>query len=279
MANRTAQRPNQGNNNSQGSGSIVDNIITIAIILGLLIGGFFYVKANDVKSVNDFLLAGKGTVDKLKTCADTDEITACISDAFSNATGNKKSSENNNSNIGNEDSADTLATLQTVTLEEPEDKDYDRADYKHWTTRDSGCTTREEALKLQGQDVKTAPDDDCKVVSGKWFDWYGGELTITNPSELDLDHIVPLSYANSHGAADWGEDKKEEFANDLTTQLVLVSAKENRIKSDSGASEYMPPNESYHCRYASRWVKTVDKYDLSITEKDKEVLEDALQTC
>lgn len=90
---------------------------------------------------------------------------------------------------------------------------------------------------------------------------------------------MPLSYANSHGAAGWDKDKKEEFANDLTTQLVLVSAKENRTKSDSGASEYMPPNESYHCRYAYRWVKTVDKYDLSITEKDKEVLEEALHTC
>ena len=278
MTNRTSQRPRQGNNQN-GSNNIIDNIISVVIIIGILVGGFFYVKANEVKSLNDFLLSAKGTVSKLKTCLDTDEITDCISDAFSNATGkNPKKNTGDKDSKESADSAELLETLETITISEPEDKEYDRAEYKHWTTKDSGCTTREEALRLQGQNVVTA-DDGCKVISGEWFDWYGGELTITNPSELELDHVVPLSYANSHGAAGWDKDKKEEFANDLTTQLVLVSAKENRTKSDSGASKYMPPNESYHCRYAYRWIKTVDKYDLSITEKDKEVLEEALHTC
>lgn len=285
MTNKTQRRPQQqrGNGNNKGSSeNIVDNIITILLIIGVLVGGFFYVKANNVSSVNDFLVSARGTFEKLKECGDTDDITGCISAAFKNQDhkeGAKNNNGNNDSNgVGNDDVESTLALLNSVRIAEAEDVDYDRADYKHWTVQDDGCTTREIALKTQGNNVVTAPNDDCKVVSGEWFDWYGGKETISEPSSTDLDHIIPLSYANAHGASEWSKEQKEEFANDLT-QLLLVSAKENRTKSDKGASEYMPPNESYHCRYATRWVNTTSKYDLSITADDKQALEEALATC
>src|SRR5699024_12724030 len=94
------------------SNNIIDNIISVVIIIGILVGGFFYVKANEVKSLNDFLLSAKGTVSKLKTCLDTDEITDCVSDAFSNATG--KNSKNNTDDKGFKERAETAAQSDTI---------------------------------------------------------------------------------------------------------------------------------------------------------------------
>src|SRR3712207_6970625 len=49
-------------------------------------------------------------------------------------------------------------------------------------------------------------------VSGRWFDPYGGE-TYTDPSDIDVDHIVPPANAWRSGASSWDTAKRESFAN------------------------------------------------------------------
>lgn len=56
----------------------------------------------------------------------------------------------------------------------------------------SSCDTREVVLKRDGKDVKQ--DDKCAAVSGTWTSEYDGE-SFTDSSDLDVDHIVPLSNA------------------------------------------------------------------------------------
>lgn len=168
---------------------------------------------------------------------------------------------------------ETVAALAGITVRDPESVDYDRSEWRHWTG--SPCNAREKTLIAQGENVKT--DDDCSIVSGKWVDPFGGE-TFTNSSKLDIDHVVPLSYAARHGGNGWSADRKEQFANDAI-HLVATSASENRSKGDSGPSDYMPPREEYHCEYSTIWVQTVEKYGLSITEKDQKALEKGLATC
>lgn len=178
-------------------------------------------------------------------------------------------------NFGNDYSIDYPAVLEGIEInDDPEDTDYDRTSYRHWTG--SPCNTRAEVLIEQGENVETG--DRCRIESGQWLDPFTDEVT-EDSSSLDIDHIIPLGYADLHGGSEWDEDRKEEFANDHIN-LRAVSASENRSKGASGPAEWMvPENESYHCEYAQIWVETLDVYGLSTTSDDKEALSEALETC
>ena len=60
------------------------------------------------------------------------------------------------------------------------------------------------------------------MVSGSWNDPYSGE-TITDASQLDIDHLVPLREAHESGGHVWGADKRRDCASNNQT----VSAAEN----------------------------------------------------
>lgn len=166
--------------------------------------------------------------------------------------------------------------LSKVKVQPPTtDKSYKRSEWRHWIGEP--CNTRNQVLMNQGKNVKVSKtSSSCKITSGEWASPYDGKK-ITNPSELDIDHMIPLGYAAHHGGQAWSPAKKQQFAND-TTQLVAVSANSNRSKSDKGPSEYMP-QDSYKCEYAKAWVSTATKYGVSLEKKDKDVLSSTLKNC
>jgi len=168
--------------------------------------------------------------------------------------------------------------LSAIQIAPKQKVDYNRADWKHWSDLDGNkCDTREDVLIQQGKDVKTSPTDNCRPISGKWISVYDGK-EFTNPSSLDIDHVIPLGYAATHGGQNWDAAKKEAFANDRS-HLLAVSATENRKKSDKGPGDYMPPKVSYYCSYGQIWVNTISKYGLTIDQKDADALKKALGTC
>jgi hypothetical protein len=58
--------------------------------------------------------------------------------------------------------------------------------------RDRDCNTRETVLKRDGTDV--VQSSSCGATSGSWLSPYDGE-TWTAASDVDIDHVVPLSNA------------------------------------------------------------------------------------
>lgn len=82
----------------------------------------------------------------------------------------------------------------------------------------NGCDTRNDLLARDGQEVRLRSGSDCVVVSmtlsdpytGKDIDWKKQKATA-----VQIDHMVPLSYAWQLGAARWNEEKRERIANDL----------------------------------------------------------------
>lgn len=167
-----------------------------------------------------------------------------------------------------------MQALNALTVADAQKVDYQRSQWKHWVG--SPCNTREAVLKGQGQGVKVDPST-CKVLSGDWVDPYSN-TPFTDPGALDIDHVIPLGYAAAHGGQAWSADMKQQFAND-TSQLLAVSAKENRSKSDKGPGDYMPPNRDFRCTYSKMWVSTATKYGVSITKSDKGALEAGLRLC
>ena len=154
---------------------------------------------------------------------------------------------------------------------------YSRDRFPHWVKQGDGCDTRETVLRRDGQGVATGAD--CEIILGTWISPYDG-VSVTNPKDLDIDHLVPLGNAWQTGAQAWTDAKRSEFANDLTRpQLLAVSLSSNRSKGDQDPSQWKPPNTSYWCEYAQRWVTVKAYWKLSVTTAEKAALTAMLGTC
>ncbi|MEV4877940.1 HNH endonuclease family protein [Streptomyces cyaneofuscatus] len=154
---------------------------------------------------------------------------------------------------------------------------YSRAKFPHWAAQGESCDTRETVLERDGTAVERDPQ--CRAVAGKWTSVYDDE-EFSEARDLDIDHMVPLANAWRSGAGTWTQDKRKEFANDLTRpQLLAVSASSNRSKGDQGPDEWQPPSKTYWCTYSRAWVSVKAAYGLSVTEAEKGMLTEMLDTC
>ncbi|KAF2477681.1 uncharacterized protein BDR25DRAFT_207402 [Lindgomyces ingoldianus] len=154
---------------------------------------------------------------------------------------------------------------------------YSRDLFPHWITQSGSCNTREVVLKRDGTNV--VQDSSCAATSGSWYSPYDG-ATWTAASDVDIDHVVPLSNAWKSGAASWTTAKRQSYANDLTNpQLIAVTDNVNQAKGDSGPEDWKPPLTSYYCTYAKMWVKVKSVYSLTITSAEKSALTSMLNTC
>jgi hypothetical protein len=153
---------------------------------------------------------------------------------------------------------------------------YSRAKFPHWRSTGSNCDVRDTVLKRDGKNVKTSG---CNVVAGSWTSLYDGKV-LSSPTEVDIDHMVPLANAWRSGAAKWSTDEREEFANDLDDpQLIAVSAGSNRSKGDQDPSTWKPTESSSWCEYAQDWIEVKSKWKLTVTAKEKTALKDMLEKC
>jgi hypothetical protein len=154
---------------------------------------------------------------------------------------------------------------------------YSRDRFPHWSQQGNACDTREYVLKRDGTSVQTSQN--CRATSGKWLSRYDNK-TVTDATTLDIDHMVPLANAWRSGANTWTDDKRSEFANDITRpQLFAVSASVNRAKGDQDPSQWKPPYRGYWCEYAQDWIAVKRHWELTVTEAEKKALVDMLGTC
>lgn len=126
----------------------------------------------------------------------------------------------------------------------------------------------------------TLSSDRCDVVAGRWVDAYTGAV-ITDPSTIDIDHMVPLADAHRSGGARWTTTVKRSYANDLELDvaLIAVSASANRSKGDRSPDEWKPPAATAWCGYATWWVEVKYRWTLTVTSSEKSALQDMLSIC
>ncbi len=147
----------------------------------------------------------------------------------------------------------------------PEHK-YNRDNWKHWSDFDNDCqNTRIEVLNNENQLGKTI---NCNISTGKWLDIYNGN-ELTNSSDIDMDHIVSLSWAHQHGASNWSKSLKEVFAND-EINLLPTSASTNRSKGSKAPYQWLP--KKGQCTFIDRWKTVVDKYNLCLSADETKQL-------
>lgn len=158
---------------------------------------------------------------------------------------------------------------------------YQRDDWPHWLDRNGNCrTTRTEVLIRDSLDPPRLSRDGCHVVFGRWHDAYTGE-EVRTPSDLDIDHRVPLEEAHNSGGARWSRERKSAYANDLTdpNTLVVVSATANRSKGAKGPEDWLPPDDGAVCPYIAAWIEVKHHWSLTIDPREREAVGTLLQKC
>ena len=160
--------------------------------------------------------------------------------------------------------------------------EYDRDDWLHWTDEDGDCqNARQEVLIAESTvAVEFSTDEQCRVSSGRWQGPYTGEVA-DDPTELDIDHMVPLANAHRSGAWTWDRQRKREFANSMgyDNHLIAATRSANRSKGSKGPERWRPPLESYWCVYAIDWVTIKNNWGLTVTEAEYAALREMLATC
>ncbi|GAB3437583.1 GmrSD restriction endonuclease domain-containing protein [Actinophytocola sediminis] len=176
------------------------------------------------------------------------------------------------------DAATARAELAELTVAPDGSMDgYDRDLFPHWSTVEGSCNTRETVLARDGENVEVGTD--CQPTSGSWTSPYDGD-TWTAPSDVDIDHMVPLAAAWRSGAADWTTAEREAFANDLSSpQLWAVTDNVNQSKGDQTPDTWQPPLASHHCEYARSYTHVKHVYDLTVNSAEQGALSDMLATC
>ena len=177
------------------------------------------------------------------------------------------------------ESGDLQELINSIKIEDDQDVYYDRSE---WTSSSQLylCNNHRHDHNRNSY----TGDDDGKFTSIRayayyesvWYDWdndvytdpYTGYI-IKSVKETDYDHIIPLAYANAHGGSEWSGDKKKEYSDDPSVG-VCCNKSENCIKGAKGPSEWLPKeNQDDYCY---TWLVIANKYDLSISQDDIDVI-------
>lgn len=152
---------------------------------------------------------------------------------------------------------------------------YDRAKFTHWIDADGdGCSTRNEVLDIESENSVT-----CSNLSGgRWYSYYD-RVSWTNPSDVDIDHMVPLAEAWDSGARNWTAAQRQAYANDLgdSRSLVGVTDNVNQAKGDQDVAEWLPTYDK--CRYLREFVAVKIRWRLSVNSSERTAMQDLAAGC
>ena len=197
------------------------------------------------------------------------------------------------SNAAPFDAAAATVLLGKVTVAPSGSQDgYVREDFlKGWPSVD-GCSVRNITLKRDLTDVKfKAGGKDCVVESGHLNDPYSTREIDFNASKaqaVQIDHVVPLSWAYKNGAKNWTKVAKNAFAIDAGN-LLAVDGPTNTSKSDGGPAEW-PTDKVWNeqaakgnigelCSYIEKFTGLTVNYGLTMNPKDQAAVSKRLQSC
>ena len=172
-----------------------------------------------------------------------------------------------------------LSLLSSLTVAPERPAGYDRDLFPHWDYLGDDCDVRDLVLITEARSGPSTGRS-CPVGTGRWFSAFDG-VTVRNPSELDVDHMVPLAEAWGSGARRWTTAVREAYANDIgyAGSLIAVTASSNRSKGDQDPAEWLPPRVSYRCTYVSHWIAVKWRWRLAVDASEQAALRVQVQAC
>lgn len=160
------------------------------------------------------------------------------------------------------------AQINRLVLAPERPSGYRRALFPHWDRATGTCSVREQVLRSESVTPAVVDPSTCSVRYGTWYSTYDG-VTLTDPTRIDIDHVVALKEAWDSGAHAWTPARRRAFANDLTDPISLaaVSSISNREKSDKDPAGWMPVPAA-RCGYLSAWVGIKLRWSLSVDKNE-----------
>lgn len=151
----------------------------------------------------------------------------------------------------------------------------------------------------RGEGVSSCPD--ATVYSGTLTDPYTGSTVVFTRGQdtsaaVQVDHVVPLAYLYAHGAWAWDGRTRLLVAND-PLNLLAVDGGANQDKGACGPATcptgtsadgtwdsavgpgWWPPDASYRCAYARRFVSVAAAYRMGLPVADVDALRTTLVDC
>jgi hypothetical protein len=175
-----------------------------------------------------------------------------------------------------------LALLQTIRVENEYQVGYVRTLFEHWRDIDGdGCDSRDQVLKRDSVSLPQVDPVNCNVIAGDWVSPYDGARW-SNPTDIDIDHVVALKEAWDSGAWAWSAAQRKAFANDTSDSRTLLAVTDsvNQSKSDRDPSNWLPPLQSYTCTYLGNWIAVKVRWNLSMDSSECGRIKNLLQsTC
>ena len=163
-----------------------------------------------------------------------------------------------------------LAVLQTIRVENERPNGYQRSLFEHWRDIDGdGCDSRDQVLKRDSITRAQVDPISCDVIAGDWVSPYDG-ARFSDPSDIDIDHVVALKEAWDSGAWAWSSATRKAYANDTSDRrtLAAVTDRVNQQKSDKDPSNWLPPLKSYICTYIGNWIAVKARWELSMDRSE-----------
>ena len=163
-----------------------------------------------------------------------------------------------------------LLVLQGIIVERERPAGYSRSAFEHWRDIDGdGCDSRDQVLKRDSITLPQVDPIDCNVIAGDWISPYDGARW-SDPSRIDIDHVVALKEAWDSGAWAWSPSMRRAYANDTSDSrtLLAVTDRVNQSKSDKDPSNWLPPSKSYLCTYLGNWIAVKARWGLSMDQSE-----------
>lgn len=173
-----------------------------------------------------------------------------------------------------------LAALETLEVKGRAPKTgYSRDQFGGGWAKVQGCSTRDIILY---RDLQSASlEGECSVTRGVLNDPYTGKHIIfskDDASAVQIDHVVALSDAWQKGAQQLTATLRKQLAND-PLELLAVDGPANQIKGDGDAATWLPENKAFRCEYIERQIQVKQKYQLWVTEAEKQAMQKVLGSC
>ena len=252
----------------------LSGVIAVLILLPIVSVGSAFNAVQSMQTV--------GTVESLEQALYGTEVPVDIALPTETATATPDIPATQTAQLGTTGATSFLSLLdQLATDDSPgTHTGYNRDYFNAWVDADGdGCNTRAEVLIMESHSAVTTRGR-CTVSTGQWVSAYDG-ATLTDASDLDIDHFVPLNEAWGSGAYGWDSATRVSFGNDLgyEASLLAVTASSNRSKSDQDPAQWMPTNHSYFCDYAATWVAVKWRWSLTVDSLERLTLQSVLNGC
>lgn len=157
--------------------------------------------------------------------------------------------------------------------------DYDRSEWPHWDRVLGTCWDVRQQVLI---DESLVPVEmrGCRVERGLWIDLYTGKL-FTDPSRLDIDHVVPLGEVADSDGCEWDAARRRAYANDLSDPrtLLAVSASANRSKGARDPAQWLPEWQPFVCEYVALWQAVKERWGLAMDAAEREAVERVEARC